>query len=96
MNTNIIRILFDCKDKTALYNEANKLVSTHNDAVRYGLIDSPILVFCNIHLNNDVITITVNTHSGIAILDDVYNIKSLWGADEVWFTKDGIEFIFER
>ena len=92
MNTRIARRLNEAAkhEGKELNNTAKDIVEAHNQASRNGLIDLPTLNYCNVSSDNNVaITVAVTPKSGIIDINDLYNLKSAWGADTLEVCSEG-------
>lgn len=67
------------------------IVESHNSAVKNGFIELPVLSFLNIDGESHVgfVEVLVAPVSGMASIDDLYNIKSAWGADRLYVGTEG-------
>lgn len=86
MNTRIARRLFETESKypTQLDATARDIVEAHNQASYNGFIELPLLNYRTANSNaNGSITIAVSPKCGTTSLNDLYNIKSAWGADSL-------------
>jgi len=87
MNTNIVRKFNQCLHESnhtkALKLAAEDIINTHNKSVFYGLIQLPLLDFCNVIQEDNTIIISANPKSGLININDLFNIKTVWGADSV-------------
>lgn len=99
-NSKIAKALFFCASSTTpqetVTSEANEIINAHNVAAHYGFIDLPSLDFVYTEFKKDRIMVTVHTKSGIININDLYNLKTLWGADDLNVDKDGIELVFKK
>ena len=104
-NTKIARQLIEAYNhpvspESHLKDIAKELICAHNAAVKYGLLQLPFLDFIEVSSDENteckIIDIEVNFKSGMAEINDVFNIKQEWGADEVYFLNSGrIAFEFK-
>lgn len=63
---------------------ARDIVVAHNNAALYGFLELPLLEFYQLDLSVDKeIAIAVRLRSGMVKLDDLYNMRQAWGADDV-------------
>ena len=62
---------------------AEDIVKTHNYAAKYGFIDLPLLDYHGVEHDGDKIIISVRPKCGMADLNDLFNIKTAWGADGI-------------
>lgn len=86
MNTRIARRLNEASKHTG--NELNAtacdIVEAHNQASRNGFIELPTLNYCNVsHDTKDTITVAVTPKSGVIDINELYNLKTAWGADNL-------------
>ena len=75
------------------------VVAAHNNAVQFGFLQLPHLDYIDTHADNHSTVILVAPTAGIADINDIYNIKIAWGADEVNVytgTNGSIEFLFKK
>ena len=86
-NTKIAKALIEAtkpqytSDKLNWY--AEDIVKTHNYAAKYGFIELPLLDYHGVEHEGDKIIISVRPKCGMADLNDLFNIKSAWGADSI-------------
>lgn len=80
MNTRIIRHLNSTKD---IETTCNEIVSAHNQAVKYGLVELPLLDYVESEVEDDIFFVYIVPSSGLVGLDDLYKLKGVWGADEI-------------
>ena len=96
MNTHIARML----NKSLLAEMTGKdVVAAHNNAVQFGFLQLPHLDYIDTHADNHSTAILVAPTAGLATINDIYNIKIAWGADEVNVytgTNGSIEFLFKK
>lgn len=86
MNTRIARCLNEARIHTEqeLKTVAVEIVDTHNRAVKFGLIELPMLLYTGIDNSLDEETaILVVPRSGLINLNELYNLQSAWGADRI-------------
>ena len=84
MNTKIARRLNEArKDEKRLKNAGQEVVNAHNIAVACGYIELPHLTFVDCVEEVDGVEVYVAPKSGMVALDDLYNLKTVWGADRV-------------
>ena len=87
MNNKIARKLNLCRHeadpKRAANIVATEIVDTHNAAVGNGFIELPTLDFCKAIIEDTSISIGVRPKSGIININDLYALKTTWGADEI-------------
>ena len=86
MNTRIARRLNEAgkHEGKELNVTARDIVEAHNQASRNGLIDLPTLNYCNVTSeNNGTITVAVTPKCGMININDLYNLKTAWGADNL-------------
>lgn len=103
MNNKIARKLNLCRHgadpKRAANIVATEIVDTHNAAVGNGFIDLPTLDFGEAIIEDTNISIGVRPKSGLITLNDLYALKTTWGADEInILTGDytAIELVFKK
>ena len=103
MNNRIARKLNQCRHeadpKRAANIVATEITDTHNAAVGNGFIDLPTLDFGNVYTEDTSISIDVWPKSGCITLNDLYALKTIWGADEIdIFTGDcgAVELVFKK
>lgn len=103
MNTKIARKLNQCRHeadpKRAANIVATEITDIHNAAVCNGFIDLPTLDFGEAIIEDTSISIGVRPKSGLITLNDLYALKTTWGADEInILTGDGgvVELVFKR
>ena len=86
MNTRITRRLNEAGKHTGneLNVTARDIVEAYNQASRNGFIDLPTINYCNVDKdNNGTITVAVTPKSGIININDLYNLKAAWGANNL-------------
>ena len=84
MNTRIARRLNEArKDEKALNKAGQEIVDAHNIAVSCGYIELPHLTFMDCVEDGVGVEVYVTPKSGMVALDDLYNLKTVWGADRV-------------
>lgn len=84
MNTRIARRLNEArKDEKTLNMAGREIVDAHNIAVACGYIELPHLIFVDCAENSAGVEVYVTPKSGMINLDDLYNLKTVWGADHV-------------
>lgn len=84
MNTRIARRLNEArKDEKALKKAGNEVVDAHNIAVSCGYIELPHLTFKGCVDDGVGVEVYVTPKSGMVALDDLYNLKTVWGANRV-------------
>ena len=96
MNTRIARRLNEArKDEKTLKKAGQEVVDAHNIAVACGYIELPHLTFMDCAENGIGVEVDVAPKSGMVSLDDLYNLKTVWGADrvEVCFDPDNGGYI---
>lgn len=103
MNTRIARKLNECRresdEKRAARLVAADITNTHNAAVGAGFLELPMLEFGDAYVEDSTISMGVRPMAGLITLNDLYNLKTAWGADEVnVMTADGgvIELVFKK
>lgn len=87
MNTKIARKLNQCRHeadpKRAANIVATEITDTHNAAVCNGFIDLPTLDFGEAIIEDKSISIGVRPKAGLITINDLYNLTTLWGADDL-------------
>ena len=86
MNTRITRCLNEARNHTEheLKNVAVEIVDAHNRAVKFGLIELPMLLYTGIdNTVEEETAILVVPRSGLINIDELYNLKTSWGADRI-------------
>ena len=103
MNNKIARKLNQCRQisdpKKAASLIANEITEAHNAAVGNGFIDLPTLDFGEAIIEDTSISIGVRPKSGIITLNNLYALKTTWGADEInILTGDcgAVELVFKK
>ena len=103
MNNRIARKLNQCRHevdpKRAANIVATEITDTHNAAVGNGFIDLPTLDFGEAIIEDTSISIGVRPESGLITLNDLYALKTTWGADEInILTGDcgAVELVFKK
>ena len=94
---NQCRLLPDPKDAASLI--ANEITEAHNAAVGNGFIDLPTLDFGEAIIEDTSISIGVRPKSGLITINDLYALKTTWGADEInILTGDcgAVELVFKK
>ena len=74
------------------------IVRAHNMAEVYGFVELPLLDCVGVEDDGDEVSIEVVSRSGMMTVDDIYNIKTMWGADrvEVYTGDTGmVSFVFK-
>lgn len=101
MNTKIARRLNEAKSD----NPGRKLdcvgkgiVYGHNIAVIHGFLELPTLDYVGADTTEKTISVLVAPKSGMIAMNDIYNLKTAWGADDVNIhTADkSIELVFKK
>lgn len=96
MNTQIAQML----NKSLLAEITGRdVVNAHNSAVRFGFLQLPMLEYIDTTSSPAATTVVVAPVSGMADINDLYNIKTEWGADGLnVFTGDNgsIELVFKK
>ena len=90
MNTKIARRLNEvCREndptRAKIIAVGKSVVESHNSAVKNGFLELPMLEFIDIDGDSVVgfVDFMVAPVSGMTTIDDLYNIKSVWGADKM-------------
>ena len=92
MNTRITRRLNEASKHTGkeLNTTARDIVEAHNQASRNGFIELPTINYCNVTSeNNGIITVAVTPKCGMININDLYNLKTAWGADDLDVCSEG-------
>lgn len=94
--SHVLRCLSAEAPNEALIEESQAIVDTHNTAASYGFIDLPIINYTDSHidLTENAATIIIQPKSGTIDIDELYNLKSAWGADKLFVSNEGIELDF--
>lgn len=102
MNTRIARRLNEARrsanSEKELKLEGKAVTSAHNLAVTNGFLELPGLDFVDVEYSDDIVSVIVTPRSGMIGLNDLYNLKTAWGADDVnVLTADKtIELVFKK
>lgn len=104
MNNRIARKLNQCRQtsdpKKAASLIAHEITEAHNAAVSNGFIDIPTLDFIEGIIEDNSISLRLKPKAGIININDLYNLKTLWGADDqnVLICEEGssIELVFKK
>jgi len=75
------------------------IINAHNTAVKYGFLQLPLLEYIDTTNSPETATVVVAPVSGMADINDLYNIKTEWGADglNVFTGNNGsIELVFKK
>lgn len=103
MNNKIASKLNQCRyeadPKRAAKIVASEITDTHNAAAGNGFIDLPTLDFGDVYTEDTSISIDVWPKSGCITLNDLYALKTTWGADEInILTGDSgsVELVFKK
>lgn len=75
------------------------VVNAHNSAVKYGFLQLPLLEYIDAIDTPEAVTVVVAPVSGMIDINELYVIKTEWGADTInVFTGDSgsIELVFKR
>lgn len=86
MNTRIARRLNEAAKHTGkeLNVTARDIVEAHNQASRNGFIELPTLNYCNVSSDaQGSVTVAVTPKCGMININDLYNLKQVWGADNL-------------
>ena len=74
-----------------------KAVEAHNAAVKYGFLNLPLLEFHAVDTTMaDEYAVVVKVMSGLVKIDELYNLKQAWGADELELCEGKICLCFYR
>ena len=86
-NTKIAKQLIEATKPQYTSDELNwyaeDIVKTHNYAAKYGFVELPLLDYHGVEHDGDKIIISVRPKCGMADLNDLFNIKTAWGADSI-------------
>ena len=86
-NTKIAKALIEATKPQYTSDELNwyaeDIVKTHNYAAKYGFVELPLLDYHGVEHDGDKIIISVRPKCGMAYLNDLFNIKTAWGADSI-------------
>ena len=102
MNTRIARRLNEARQNASPSKElaqvGEEITLAHNIAVTNGFLELPVLEYMDVEYSDDIISVIVAPRSGMISLNDLYNLKAAWGADEVnVLTADkSIELVFKK
>lgn len=103
MNTKIARKLNQCRHEVnpnkAATIYAKETTDAHNNAFAKGFIDLPALNFIEAMVEDNSISLRLAPKTGIITINDLYNLKTLWGADELnILTGDysAVELVFKK
>ena len=102
MNTRIARRLNEAKGNAnpskELMRVGEEITLGHNIAVTNGFLELPVLDFLDVEYNVSVTSVIVTPRAGMVALNDLYNLKTAWGADEVnVLTADkSIELVYKK
>ena len=95
---NQCRLLPDPKDAASIF--AKETTDAHNSAFAKGFIDLPALDFIEAIVEDNSISLRLKPKTGIININDLYNLKTLWGADDlnVLICEEGssIELVFKK
>lgn len=86
MNTRIARRINDARrneDKEFLRTEVKDMVYIYNQAVKNGLIDGLFVNFVMVVRHDNETQIVLRALCGYAGINDLYNMKAVWGADDI-------------
>lgn len=102
MNTRIARRLNDARrnpnPEKSINEHANEVTASHNLACGCGFLDLPALEYVDAEVNDKAILVHVAPRSGMITANDLYNLKTAWGADElnVLVSSKSIELTFKK
>jgi hypothetical protein len=102
MNTKIARRLNEAhksaKPGKELDRVSEEITLGHNIAVTNGFLELPTLDWVGADTTEKTISVIVAPKSGMIALNDIYNLKTAWGADDVnVLTADNsIELVFKK
>ncbi len=87
MNTSIAKHLIEAIKPQHTSDELNfyaeDIVKTHNYAAIYGFVELPTLDYHGVEHDGNKIIVSVRPKCGMADLNDLYNLKQAWGADNI-------------
>lgn len=103
MNTKIARRLNQCRREDQPKHAANlaaaEITEAHNTAVANGFIDLPSLDFGETYVEENTISVGIRPKSGIITINDLYNLKGVWGADDINILTgecNAVELVFKK
>lgn len=103
MNNKIARQLNQCRTKpdpkTSANDIATRITHTHNNAVADGFLELPTLEFSEAYVEDETISLGVRPKAGFITINDLFNLKTAWGADDInILTGDSgaIELVFKK
>lgn len=98
MNTNIVRRLKSNEPGIELDRVSEDIVCGHNKAVTNGFLELPMLEFVEADSTEKDISVLVAPKAGMISLSDIYNLKTAWGADDVYIhtADESIELVFKK
>ena len=97
MNTRIARrinVARHNEDKGFLRTEAEDMVYIYNQAVKNGFVDGLFVDFVLVVPHNNETEILLRASCGCAGINDLYNMKAVWGADDIVVYTNGEEGSF--
>lgn len=100
MNTKISQTLLHClsasNPKDELDYEVRNIVDAHNNAFNRGFVDLQELIFFGVDYSDNFVLVTVKPRLDFMYIHELYNLKELWGADDLRIIPDGIQLIFKK
>lgn len=105
MNTRIVRRLnlarCTANREKELKSVAEEIVLGHNIAVTNGFLELPVLDYIDAEQGGEeerTMSVIVAPKSGMISLNDLYNLKTAWGADEVnvLTATQSVELVFKK
>ena len=96
--SHVLRCLTDETPAEALKEMAQSIVATHNKAVTFGFLDLPIVNYGTscISTQENTAEVVIRPKSGTIDIDELYNIRSAWGANDLYVTQEGITLVFKK
>lgn len=86
MNTRIARRLNEARksaNDAMLSSVASEMVKVYNQSIVYGYIEGLIVSFVKVTPYDNETVIDLVPTCGMISIDDLYNMKTVWGADDV-------------
>lgn len=96
--SHVLRCLADETPAEALKEMAQSIVATHNKAVTFGFLDLPIVNYGTSYISTQENTaeVVIRPKSGTIDIDELYNIRSAWGANDLYVSEEGITLVFKK
>lgn len=96
--SHVLRCLSAEDPNEALIEESQAIVDTHNTAASYGFIDLPIINYTESYISTQENTaeVVIRPKSGTIDIDELYNIRSAWGANDLYVSEEGITLVFKK